>query len=214
MVHEALESMHFDVQGIYHLEGYQHPKMSEVASHQVSITELERISGLKSPNQVLAVIHQRKNTALNTDTEKLILLLDNLKDPGNLGTIIRTADWFGIDQIVCSPETVEMYNPKVVQASMGAIFRISLCYEDLVKSIRSLQDQSFKVYGAEMHGENAFTTKFPVKSAIVMGSESHGLSEEISELVSSISIPRFGGSESLNVAMATGILTAQYKMQH
>ena len=139
------------------------------------------------------------------------MLLDDVKDPGNLGTIIRTADWFGISQIICSPESVEMYNPKVVQASMGAIFRMNVMYGALEGALLELIDAGFSTYGADMDGTNALEVKLPAKTALVMGSESHGLSEGIKSKVEALTIPKFGESESLNVAMAAGILMSVYK---
>ena len=129
MVNELLEQDKFAVKSVFgtssedinHFTEFQH----------ISQAELERISGFKSPNQVLAVAQQSESMDPDMDENNLILLLDDVKDPGNLGTIIRTADWFGITQIICSPNTVDLYNPKVIQASMGAIFRIEIFYQDL-----------------------------------------------------------------------------------
>jgi RNA methyltransferase, TrmH family len=210
MLSELTQTDHFEIKGIYHLSDY----IPEVPAHlpqiEVNPSELARISGMKTPNMVLTIAKKRAGMTLNTAEENLVLLLDDIKDPGNLGTIIRTADWFGVKQIVCSSETVEMYNPKVIQASMGAIFRMNLMYSSLQENLKSLKESGFKLFGANMNGSNAFETEFPTKSAIVMGSESHGISKALQTQLETITIPKKGDSESLNVGIAAGILIGQY----
>lgn len=175
--------------------------------------ELESISQLTTPNQVLAVA---KIPEVSLDWSKveseLVLVLDGVKDPGNLGTIIRIADWFGVSQIICSADTVDAYNSKVVQASMGSIFRVRVHYTSVASFLLEYQKRfSGKVImAAGMNGENAYSLQ-QKPDVLVMGSESHGLSEEVLSLAKEITIPRFGEAESLNVAVATGILCGQIK---
>ena len=142
----------------------------------------------------------------------LILALDAINDPGNLGTIIRLCDWFGVTQLVCSLDTVDSYNQKVVQASMGSLTRVSIVYVDLQSYIKEVK---LPVFIADMDGENVYTVSLPNASVLIMGNEANGISEPIRNLVShKISIPRFGETqetESLNVATATAILLSEFK---
>ena len=142
----------------------------------------------------------------------LTVALDGINDPGNLGTIIRLCDWFGIEQLICSNGTVDCYNPKVVQASMGSLARVSVLYTDL-KQFLGVSD--LPVYAAFMNGESIYSTKLDKQAILVMGNEANGISKEISELVTQkISIPRFGDlqqTESLNVATATAILLNEFR---
>jgi TrmH family RNA methyltransferase len=174
---------------------------------EISNTELEQISTLKTPNKALAIL-KKPVFKLPETTETLILGLDSIQDPGNLGTIMRIADWYGIKDIVCSSATVDCFNPKVVQASMGAIFRIQVHYTDL-KSWLKKQNKS--VYGALLEGENIYTiTDLPI-GVLLMGNEGKGISPSLMECITHpISIPRFGQAESLNVSVATGILVSEF----
>lgn len=175
--------------------------------HQlISKKELVQLSSLKQPEGVIAVAKIKKFTI--KDDFKLTLVLDNINDPGNLGTIIRTADWFGIDQIICSEQTVDCYNPKVVQTTKGSIFHIPIVYTDLTDY---LKDQK-NVYGASLDGSSLETMDSKERKVLVMGSESHGISKEVQNYVQHlIKIPSFGRAESLNVAIATGILLNEFK---
>lgn len=170
----------------------------------ISPKELQRISALKAANTCLAVFEMKPvPESVITDWT---LVLDDVKDPGNLGTIIRLCDWFGITQLVCSKETVDVYNPKVVQSTMGALARMQVVYTDLEPFLAALE---IPIYTAEMKGTSVNEHKFHKKGVLVMGSESHGVSAPIRALSNnSITIPRFGSSEteSLNVATATAIL--------
>ena len=178
-------------------------------SHQDSVTlvsqnELKQMSGLKSPNTVLGVFHIPKHELV--DYKDWILVLDDVRDPGNLGTIIRLCDWFGIKHLVCSLNTVDCYNPKVLQATMGSITRVNIMYAGLVDF---LKDANIPIYGAFMNGVSAYETKIAEKGILILGNEANGISTEIENLVDSrISIPQFGEktTESLNVATATSIL--------
>ena len=176
-----------------------------------SENDLARMTHLKTSPGCLAVVKQPTTHAVPR-VSKWILALDGVKDPGNLGTIIRIADWFGIEEIVCSPDTVDCYNSKVIQSTMGAIFRVKLAYRDLVEFCEQ-QEQGLCIVGAQMKGESSYTFDFPKeKGILVMGSESHGISEQLQQVLSkSVTIPSFGKSESLNVGVACGILLSELR---
>lgn len=180
----------------------------------ISDKDLTRISALKTPNKVLATVKMNTSTTVNSKKPGLILLLDNVKDPGNLGTIIRTAEWFGITDIMASPQSVDVYSPKVIQASMGAFYHVNFSYTNLPELITKLKERDFVVAGASLKGSNLYASVFTKKTALVMGSESHGISEEILKLLDQeLLIPQVGQSESLNVGIATGIFLAEYYRQ-
>ena len=167
---------------------------------------------MKSPNKVLAIVHQNTSTQINYDEDNLILVLDDINDPGNLGTIIRTADWFGITQIIASKNTVELFNPKVIQSSMGAVYRVNYFVEDLIEVVNQFKEKSTPILGAVIDGENVYKTSINKQCVLLMGSESHGINETLLNLVTQkLTIPKYGQTESLNVAMATGILLSEYK---
>lgn len=171
---------------------------------QISTADLKQMSSLKQPNGVLGVFHMPETSLKNTPD--WVVVLDAVRDPGNLGTIIRLCDWFGIKQLVCSEDTVDCYNPKVLQATMGSIARVNILYTDLPTFITKSE---LPVFGAFMDGTSIYTQKMPEKGVLVMGNEANGISKAISELVTErISIPQFGEptAESLNVATATAIL--------
>jgi TrmH family RNA methyltransferase len=174
----------------------------------VSFKELERISNLKSPNKVLAVVKMKKQEVIR---QKLgvILVLDDIHDPGNLGTIIRMCDWFGVKQIVCSENTVDIYNSKVVQATMGSLFRVNVLYVNLVKYLSKV---NAPIYGSYMKGENIKNTNSERNSHLVMGNEANGISPEVSKFITDrVAIKNIGGTtESLNVAVATSILLHEF----
>lgn len=174
----------------------------------VSEDELKQVSLLKTPNKALAIL-KKSQFSLPRKTDELILALDGIQDPGNLGTILRIADWFDIKNIICSNQTVEQYNPKVVQSSMGAIFRIQIHYTNLENWIK---ESGLPVYGALLEGENVYTMKLPSQAVLVLGNEGSGISRELIPLITNaISIPRFGIAESLNVSVAAGILVSEFK---
>jgi TrmH family RNA methyltransferase len=170
----------------------------------ISEQELEKISQLNTPNQVLAVVKQFEHT-VPVLAEGLILALDTIQDPGNLGTIIRIADWFGIQQIVCSEETAECYNPKVVQATMGSIARVGVCYTRLEEWLAT--QSHTKIYAAVLEGQDIRKMN-PLKEGILLiGNESKGISPALLEMANQrISIPQKGKAESLNAAVAAGII--------
>ncbi|MEO7924954.1 MAG: RNA methyltransferase [Chitinophagaceae bacterium] len=172
---------------------------------EISAAELERISGLSTPNKVLAIVQQFGKGNKIDSKGKITLLLDAIQDPGNLGTIIRIADWFGIGQIVCSPDTADVYNPKVVQSTMGSIARVSLWYTDLASWLRDQKDT--RIYAAMLEGQDINSFEKINEGILVIGNESKGISDDVLELVNvKITIPQKGKAESLNAAVATGII--------
>ncbi len=188
-------------------------KFSGVKSEVVSLKEMEMISALKNPSEVLAVV---KKPAVALPGISLInnyvLALDNIKDPGNLGTIIRTADWFGIKDIVCSEETVDAYNPKVVQATMGSLARVRVHYTDLITWMDD-KPEDLKVLGAVLHGDDIRKAEKPGKGILLIGSEAHGISKTLYPFIDRpVRIPAApgAGAESLNAAVATAIVCYEF----
>lgn len=180
----------------------------EDKTHDISVAEMKKVSSLKAPSEVLAVFHMPETK--NDQANGLILALDNVRDPGNLGTIIRLCDWFGVSQLVCSESTVDCYNPKVVQATMGSLARVQINYLNLEHFLSSTDKP---VYGAIMEGENVYKSKLAKDAILVMGNESNGIDSSIlKKLSNTLSIPRFGSrqTESLNVATATAILLSEF----
>ena len=184
--------------------GWQAPEGSVGEMYEVSQTELERLSLMKTPNQVWMVVRRTKPDINSGSTSPLILALDRIQDPGNMGTIMRTADWYGIRRIVCSRDTVSCYNSKVVQASMGAVFRTQVEYVDLPQW---LADCGIPVYGASLKGE-PLEGKVHGTNVLLIGNESLGISNEAMAAVTRpVLIPNIGGTaESLNAAVAAAIL--------
>ena len=178
--------------------------------HAISEAELKKISALTTPNTCLAVFKIPK--AKEMVEKGLIVALDDVRDPGNLGTIIRLCDWFGIETLFCSEESVDIYNPKVVQATMGSISRVNVVYGNLEAF---LSQTKLPVFGTFMDGKNIYQEKLPKEGIIVMGNEANGISSSVEKLVSErIAIPRFGNlqvTESLNVATATAIILSEFK---
>lgn len=189
---------------------------TEVANnfgHEVELittAELNKISSLKTANTMLAVFHIPKEAKI--EATGLILALDAVRDPGNLGTIIRLCDWFGVKQVVCGANTADCYNPKVVQATMGSIARVNVHYTDLSAYIKKAVAP---VFAAVMDGENVYELSLPSNAIIVMGNEANGISPEIEVLIDNkVTIPNFGNAasaESLNVATATAILLSEFR---
>lgn len=172
----------------------------------VTEKELSGVGSLVSNNECLAVAATRRYERADIDFSGHVFMLDGVNDPGNLGTIIRTLDWFGYNQLVCSLDTTELYNPKVISSTMGSFTRVKVWYEDL-KSI--LKERPQNIYGAEMQGTRIFDLKPQTPGIIIMGSESNGISQPIQDLMThSISIPKYGDAESLNVGIATGIIAS------
>ncbi|KPH90146.1 MULTISPECIES: RNA methyltransferase [Pseudoalteromonas] len=171
--------------------------------------QLTKASTLVSNNAAIAIIDM-PSTVL-PDENSLILALDGVSDPGNLGTIIRVADWYGIKHIVASTDSADPYNPKAISATMGSFVRVSVSQVELPEYLSTL---NMPIYGAFLDGQSVHSTKFSGQGVLLMGSESHGIREQCAKLVSNkITIPAFGGAESLNVAMATGIILDNFKRQ-
>jgi len=170
----------------------------------ISEGDLKKMSGLSSPNKVLGVFYIPEHKKVNFSN--WVVALDDVRDPGNMGTIIRLCDWFGINDIMCSPTSVDCYNPKVLQATMGSISRVNIVYGDLQQVFSQAE---VPIYGAFMDGTVVYKEKFPKSGILVMGNEANGVSEAIESIIGKkISIPQFGPktTESLNVATATAIL--------
>lgn len=215
IVEEALRSG-YNVKEVYH-------------ESEIGKEAMQRISNLSSPSPVLAVIEKPLSSpddvlssitsaSITNGKRPLFLALDGVKDPGNMGTIIRIADWFGVDAIFASPGSVEVYNPKVVQATMGAIFRKQVIYTDLSEVCRKFLDAGFPVYGTFLNGKNLYEQLPQEKKhgLIVMGSESFGISPQLEALINNkLLIPPYPAdsvtSESLNVAIATAIICAEFR---
>ena len=178
--------------------------------YAITESELQKISALTTPNTCLALF--KIPAAVSFEEKGLLVALDDLRDPGNLGTIIRLCDWFGIKTLFCSEESVDVYNPKVVQATMGSISRVNVVYGNLEKF---LSETKLPVFGTFMDGKNIYKETLPNDGIIVMGNEANGISKAIENLVSErIAIPRFGdlqATESLNVATATAIILSEFK---
>jgi len=186
--------------------------VSESVQTIVSETELKKVSFLKNSNSALAVF--KMSPVEEIDESKLLVGLDNVRDPGNLGTIIRLCDWFGVTDLVCNSETVDCYNPKVVQATMGSLTRVNVTYLNLEKYL--FDRKELPVYGTFMEGDNLYSSSVNTSSGIVvLGNEANGISVQIEKLVTQkITIPKFGAvqkTESLNVAMATSIILSEFK---
>ncbi|MCT4699195.1 TrmH family RNA methyltransferase [Tenacibaculum haliotis] len=183
---------------------------NEIALTVISANELKKISTLKNPNKVLGLFKIPEDKEINETG--LIVALDEVNDPGNLGTIIRLCDWFGVSELVCSKNTVDCYNQKVVQSTMGSLTRVNVSYVDLPDFLSNTQ---LPIYTADMDGSNVYKAALPEKAVLVMGNEANGISTEISAIVKhKLTIPRFGEiqqTESLNVATATAILLSEFK---
>lgn len=180
----------------------------EIASE----VQMAQMSGLDTPPGILAVAKMPVSATIND--KGMVLALDGIANPGNMGTIIRTAEWFGIQQIVCSDDCVELWNPKVIQATMGSVFRMPVAYTDLRRYLSQAKEAGKPIYGALLEGENLFAKKGPwTDGVIVIGSESHGIRGDVLPLITHpITIPRAKGSvtESLNASMAAGIILAAF----
>ena len=212
MVQEALESG-FEVEKVYRRE-------------EVGEKAMERLSAMSTPSPVVAVVKMPEwslasaagehGAAGQGQAKGLCLALDSVRDPGNLGTILRIADWFGIDCIFASPDSADVFNPKVVQASMGAIFRKKLIYCDLSSLCESWASSGKKVFGTFLEGADIYAENLPSEGLIIMGNEANGISPEVAAKVTDrITIPSFcGGAESLNVAVATAVTVSEFRRRH
>jgi len=219
MINELLES-DFRVSEIFATqEAFGQLKLPEsrLKPEIISTDELNKISALKHPQGVLAIIAMNENSSIPDISEKLSLALDFIQDPGNMGTIIRICDWFGIETIFCSMNCVDVYNPKTIQATMGAIFRIKIHYVELSEFLKNQsKENGLPVYGTFLDGENIYNEALSQKGIIIMGNEGNGISKEIEPFVSQkLFIPSYPrtrvSSESLNVSTATAIICAEFR---
>jgi len=176
----------------------------------ISAKEMQRISGLKTPNNILAVVSIPEQKSINISDNELILCLDNIQDPGNFGTIIRSANWFGIKIIICSSDTVELYNQKVLQSTMGAFVETQVFYINLADFLLNYKGN---IYGTFLEGDNIYKKNLQQKGCIVMGNEGKGISQEISKFIThKLYIPSVGKvkAESLNVSTATAVILSEF----
>lgn len=217
VVKELLEAANENVKEIYALKDWiieNKESLGKTETVEITEMELEKISQLITPNKVVALVRQFDPVVPVKTKGKISLVLDDIQDPGNLGTIIRIADWFGIDQIVCSHETADVYNPKVVQSTMGSIARVRMLYVDLPTWLTEQKDVS--IYAATLNGKDVTSMEKIKEAIIIFGNESKGISPELLHLAkSTITIPQKarlndsvgqGKAESLNAAVAAGII--------
>lgn len=222
-VGELLHS-NMDVVAVYAIPAWLHENIHtlrdrNIAFDEVDETGLEKISDLTTPNKVLALA-KIPEPELSPDVyQRYILALDNIKDPGNMGTIIRSADWFGIRQVVCSPGCVDAYNPKVVQATMGSFTRVNIFQAELVQFIKQ-STKGTPVYGALLNGESLYNIAFKNAGIIVIGSESHGISDELLPFITqAVHVPSYSQNEaltkpeSLNASIANAIICYEIAKQ-
>jgi RNA methyltransferase, TrmH family len=214
---EELVNTDKQIAAIYALTDFIEKNLTLLQSRNISFEtidddELQKISALTTPNKALAIVIQDKYKwgENNTLDEGLFLALENIQDPGNLGTIIRSADWFGVKAIFCSEHSVDAYNPKVVQSSMGSLFRIPVYYTGLKKLLQHNKD--IPAYAAVLAGKNVYECALKKNALLVIGNESKGISDELIDLCSEkISIPNFGKAESLNAAIACSVLLGLWR---
>ena len=199
----------FELETLFCIDGFD-SEVSDQKIVRISENDLKKISNLKTPNKMVGLF--RIPTQKPQKNSNLIMALDAVNDPGNLGTIIRLCDWFGVDQIICSNDTVDSFNQKVVQASMGSLTRVSIHYLDLANY---LTNTNLPAFIADMDGVNVYNTQLPKEGILVMGNEANGVCEKIKQLITTkIAIPRFGAiqeTESLNVATASAILLSEFR---
>ena len=210
MVEELLHS-DFEIVGLYASEAFlaEYPSFSKAET--VSDMQMEQMSGLDTPPGILAVVKIPQQGEIKT-TSQLVLALDGIANPGNMGTLIRTAEWFGIHDVVCSMDCVELWNPKTVQATMGSLFRVKVWKTNLADYLHLAQNENKAIYGALLEGENLFQMGTRPEGILVIGSESHGIRADVLLCITHpVTIPRVGGSatESLNAAVAGAILMAE-----
>ncbi|MDR3245985.1 MAG: RNA methyltransferase [Prevotellaceae bacterium] len=210
---EEFVSSSFVVRTVYYTHECSFPPDKYQNTSKITTTEMQQISNLKTASPVLAVVEIPPAGTESIPHNELILALDDIQDPGNLGTIIRLADWFGIKYIVCSSYTADAYGPKTVQATMGSLTKVKIVYTDLFSFLKPLNGE-IPIYGTFLEGENIYHTELSSNGVIVMGNEGKGISQEITKLVSNkLLIPSFAANppESLNVAVATAITCSEFK---
>jgi TrmH family RNA methyltransferase len=208
LLHEILHSG-FKIKKIYALKEWLTENSNIKNAVEINEDDLKKISGLETPNKVLALVYKKEPNQIPDLKNQITLVLDGIQDPGNFGTIIRTANWFGVKNIIASTDTANMYNPKVIQASMGSFTGVNIFYTDL-KSF--FEANKILVCGAVLDGENISTLKKINECLIIIGNEGKGIRAEIYPfLQKKMSIPKFGSAESLNAAVATGIILWKLK---
>jgi RNA methyltransferase, TrmH family len=210
IIAELLAENRMPVKEIYALQSWADEHASSADGINITVItedELAKISQLSTPNQVVALVEKAKEPVLKP-SGKVSLVLDGIQDPGNLGTIIRIGDWFGIDQIICSNDCADQYNPKVVQATMGSLSRIKLQYTDPVSWLSG--NKSIPVYAAALDGKDIAGIPVITEGIIIIGNEARGIRPEVMKLATErITIPKKGKAESLNAAVATGIILSK-----
>jgi TrmH family RNA methyltransferase len=208
IVKDLLETRDVKVKAIYALKDWMDENIKLVGTTETTeITEadLEKISQLKTPNKVIAIVQQFAITENVVTRNKIIIVLDGIQDPGNLGTIIRIADWFGVEQIVCSNDSADVYNPKVVQSTMGSIARVKVIYTNLTEWLSKNND--IALYATTLEGKDIGTMEKIKEAIIIFGNESKGISAEVLNMCTNkITIPKKGKAESLNAGVAAGII--------
>lgn len=208
VVNDVINS-HYSIDNVYVTTDFKEHTIEN--SIIISDKEMQRISGLKTANNILAVVNIPEEKSQNINTEELILCLDSIQDPGNFGTIIRTANWFGVKTIVCSVDTVDLYNQKVLQSTMGAFVETKIIYTDLEAY---LSDYKGNIYGTYLEGENIYKQKLEQNSCIIMGNEGKGISKKLEKYISNkLYIPSIGKvkAESLNVSIATAVILSEFR---
>ncbi len=213
MVSELLNYSDFEIQFIAGNKKWldSHSADFSFPLKEISEKALQKLSNFSTANEVLAVVKMPEYQDFKINNDSLYLVLDNIQDPGNLGTIIRTAEWFGINEIICSMNTVDCFNPKVVQATMGSLFRVKCNYTDLYTF---LEKQNLPIYGTLLNGKNIYQEPLSQAGFIVIGNESKGISSEVQNLITNpIFIPSSSQSkaESLNASVATAIVCAEFR---
>jgi len=217
IVNEAIES-NFKIHSIITTSEWckNNFEKTNIEIVETSQNEINKISSLATPTEVLAIIEIPEIEFIDLEIENnLTIILDNINDPGNLGTIIRLADWFGIQNIICSQNSVDQFNSKVVQASMGSIFRTKIHYTNLLELLKKFsQKKDFNIYGTFLEGENIYNQKLNNQAFIIFGSESHGISENLKPFIfNKLNIPSYNSSktESLNISIATAIVCSEFR---
>ncbi len=205
LIEEILQSKYV-IEKVYATQEWIDSNPTSMPVSVVSHIELQNISALQTANQVLAIIKMPEENAVSNIENKLSLILDGIQDPGNFGTIIRIADWFGIENIICSNDCVELYNPKVIQSTMGSFTRVNVVYKELETFLQQIK---LPVYGALLNGKDVKEIEKPKQGLLIIGNEGNGIRENILPYINNaISIKKIGGAESLNAAVATGILVS------
>ncbi len=213
MVNELINYPDFEIELIAGSKKWLDSQISlpNFSPKEISEKALQKLSNFSTANEVLVIVKMPKYDAFATRKDSLYLVLDGIQDPGNMGTIIRTAEWFGIHEIICSHDTVDCFNPKVVQATMGSLFRVKCRYEELPSF---LEKQKIPIYGTLLNGKNIYQEQLSQSGFIVIGNESKGVSEELQKLITHpLFIPSYADSkaESLNASIATAIVCAEFR---